>query len=104
MEAEKETYSKEDLQDMKKLVDFFKTLPDTGKMEEVMEKVKDRFGWVHSSSELKFICECGTKNSEDRVYCVHCGKNIKGLYREQQQIIDGFIGKVEILQSLLEEK
>lgn len=104
LEAEKETYSKEDLQDMKKLVDFFKTLPDTGKMEEVMEKVKDRFGWVHSSSELKFICECGTKNSADHVYCRHCRKNIKGISEQQQQIIDGFIGKVEILQSLLEEK
>lgn len=104
LEAEKETYSKEDLQDMKKLVDFFKTLPDTGKMEEVMEKVKDRFGWVHSSSELKFICECGTKNSADSVYCRRCWKNIKGISEKQQRIIDGFIGKVEILQSLLEEK
>lgn len=124
LEAEKETYSKEDLQDMKKLVDFFKTLPDTGKMEEVK-------GGVHSSSGLEFICECGTwnsagrfrcancrkeikgisficecgtKNSADSVYCRHCWKNIKGISEQQQRIIDGFIGKVEILQSLLEEK
>ena len=97
LEAEKETYSKEDLQDMKKLVDFFKTLPDTGKMEEVEDG-------VYSSGGLKFICECGGKTWADLVYCGDCGKNIKGISEKQQQIIDGFIGKVEILQSLLEEK
>lgn len=98
LEAEKETYSKEDLQDMKKLVDFFKTLPDTGKIEEDVDEV------FHPSSGLIFICECGTKNRSDWVYCRHCRKNIKGISEKQQQIIDGFIGKVEILQSLLEEK
>lgn len=124
LEAEKETYSKEDLQDMKKLVDFFKTLPDTGKMEEVKGGVHsssgleficecgtwnsaDRFRCANCKKDIKgisFICECGTMNSADRVYCRHCRKNIKGISEQQQQIIDGFIGKVEILQSLLEEK
>lgn len=98
LEAEKETYSKEDLQDMKKLVDFFKTLPDTGKIEEDVDEV------FYPSTGLIFICECGTKNRSDWVYCRYCGKNIKGISEQQQQIIDGFIGKVEILQSLLEEK
>lgn len=93
--SDKATYNKEDLKDMQELADFLQNMPDTGKIEEVK-------GGIFSSSGLKFICQCGEKNDKDQQYCSNCARDIKGLNYRQRTIVDRYLERVGILQSILD--
>lgn len=93
LEYDQDTYSQEDLSNMKAIVNYFDNLPDLGKMEEVK-------GGIFSSSGIKYICQCGCKNDKDEVYCNKCGKNIKGISYYQQKSIDSFKLKVNALEEI----
>lgn len=92
--VEKSSYNIQDLSEMQKLSEYLENLPDVGKKEEVK-------GGLFSPGGLKFICSCGKKNeiSSDDCdnYCSDCGKNIKGITREEQQTIDNYVELVETL-------
>ncbi len=80
---------------MQELADFLQNMPDTGKIEEVK-------GGIFSSSGLKFICQCGEKNDKDQQYCSNCARDIKGLNYRQRTIVDRYLERVGILQSILD--
>lgn len=94
LKTNKSSYNIEDLRDMKELAEYLRSLPNTGKIEEVK-------GGIFSSGGLKFVCECGSKNNPDVEYCESCGCNIKGLKKEQQDAIDMYIEKVQTLEEIL---
>ena len=95
--ADKDTYSVEDLVPLKKIVDFFNNLPDTGHCEEEKGSLLKKGGTV-------MVCEKGHKTSiEKGEYCQeeYCGLNIKGITASEVEIINGFSRKVQILESVL---
>lgn len=95
--ADKDTYSVEDLVPLKKIVDYFNNLPDTGHCEEEKGSLLKKGGTV-------MVCEKGHKTSiEKGEYCQeeYCGLNIKGITASEVEIINGFSRKVQILESVL---
>lgn len=97
LNADKDTYSKEDIAPLKKIVDYFKNLPDTGHIEEEKGGLLKKGGTV-------MVCEKGHKTSiEKGEYCQeeYCGLNIKGITASEVEIINGFSRKVQILESVL---
>lgn len=95
LDADKLSYSKTDLEEMKELARYLQNLPDKGKMEEVK-------AGILSSGGMKFVCECGNKNNKDTEYCGVCGRNIKGITKRQNNMIKDFVEKVNILEKLLD--
>lgn len=94
LSVEKSSYNIQDLAEMQELSKYFENLPDVGKKEEVK-------GGLFSSGGMKFICSCGTKNEISSEYCSGCGKNIKGVTREEQQTINNYIELVQTLTEIL---
>lgn len=94
LSVEKLSYNIQDLSEMQELSKYFENLPDVGKKESVK-------GGLFSSGGMKFICPCGTKNEISSEYCSNCGKNIKGVTKEEQQIINNYIELVETLSDIL---
>ena len=94
LSVEKSSYNIQDLAEMQELSKYFENLPDVGKKEEVK-------GGLFSSGGMKFICSCGTKNEISSEYCSGCGKNIKGVTREEQQTINYYIELVQTLTEIL---
>ena len=94
LSVEKSSYNIQDLAEMQELSKYFENLPDVGKKEEVK-------GGLFSSRGMKFICSCGTKNEISSEYCSGCGKNIKGVTREEQQTINNYIELVQTLTEIL---
>ena len=92
--VEKSSYNIQDLSEMQELSKFLQNLPDVGKKEEVK-------GGLFSSGGMKFICSCGTKNEISSDYCSGCGKNIKGVTRQEQEAINNYIELVETLTEIL---
>lgn len=95
--AEKNTYTVEDLVPLKKIVDHFNSLPDTGHCEEEKGGLLKKGGTV-------MICEKGHKTSVEKgEYCQeeYCGLNIKGITASEVEIIKEFSRKVQILTSVL---
>ena len=92
--VEKPSYNIQDLSEMKELSQFLQNLPDVGKKEEVK-------GGLFSSGGMKFICSCGTKNEISSEYCSGCGKNIKGVTRQEQKAINNYVELVETLTEIL---
>lgn len=95
--ADKNSYSTEDIAPLKKIVDFFDNLPDTGHCEE--EK-----GGLLKKGGMVMICEKGHKTSVEKgEYCQeeYCGLNIKGITASEVEIINEFSRKVQILTSVL---
>lgn len=95
--ADKDTYSVEDIVPLKKIVDYFNNLPDTGHFEEEKSGLLKKGGTV-------MICEKGHKTSiEKGEYCQgeYCGLNIKGITALEVEIINEFSRKVQILTSVL---
>lgn len=91
----KSNYKHDDLEQMEKISEFIKKLPDTGHW----ETSKSMFG----KERKAFICENGHKNfnfSDDR-YCRTCGCNIKGLTKEEDKIINNFNKTISILKHLI---
>ena len=99
LELEKKEYTREDIKDMKAILDFLDNLPDKGKIE------MTKSGMLSSKMVEMYICPEGHKNEKDVVYCEgnggYCGLNIKGLKRSQIEVIDAFREKVEVLEKLL---
>lgn len=95
--ADKNTYSIEDLVPLKKIVDYFNNLPDTGHCEEEKGGLLKKGGTV-------MVCEKGHKTSVEKgEYCQeeYCGLNIKGITASEVEIINEFSRKVQILTSVL---
>lgn len=95
LSVEKPSYNIQDLSEMKELSKLLQNLPDVGKKEEVK-------GGLFSSGGMKFICSCGTKNEISAEYCSCCGKNIKGVFRQEQEAINNYVELVETLTEILE--
>lgn len=93
LDAKTDYYTKEDLSYMKQIVDKLDHMPDTGKIESVK-------GGLLGKEQLKFICEKGHKNNPDADFC-SCGINMKGLTKEELNIIDNFKVRVKTLEELL---
>lgn len=94
LNVEKSSYNIQDLAEMQELATYFQNLPDVGKKEEVK-------GGLFSSGGMKFICSCGTKNEISSEYCSDCGKNIKGITKDEQQAINNYVELVETLTEIL---
>lgn len=101
LETEKPDYIREDVEVMEKILSVLDSLPDKGKFQEM------KSGVFSAKLEEMYICPLGHKNNKDVVFCesTHnggwCGLNIKGLNREQVDIIEAFRVKVGILKTLL---
>lgn len=94
LEGTQPTYTENDLKNMTALEEALDKLPNTGKIEIVK-------GGVFSKDAEKFICECGKNNNPDEVFCTECGRNIKGLNKEQVRAIEQYKNKVQALRELL---
>lgn len=92
--CKKDYYTKEDLILMKQILEVLNSLPDTGKIEMIK-------GGLLSKDQEKFICENGHKNSKESEFCDTCNRNIKGLHRDEVEIIDSFQKKIDILSDFL---
>lgn len=95
LDANKDSYTNDDLLSMKKIISLFDTIPDKGKV----EVVKGMF----SKGEEKYICPRGHKNPSSQVFCQEygCELNIKGLTPYQINRVNAFKLKVQSLESLL---
>lgn len=94
LSVEKSSYNTQDLFEMQELSKYLKNLPNVSKIEEVK-------GGLFSSSGLKFICSCGSKNEISTEYCSNCSKNIKGLTKQEQLAVNNYIEFVEALTEIL---
>lgn len=97
LNADKSSYSKEDIAPLKKVVDYFNNLPDTGHIEEEKGGLLKKGGSV-------MVCENGHKTHIDKgEYCQaeYCGINIKGITMSEVKTIKEFSRKVQILESVL---
>lgn len=96
LRAGKSEYEKTDIDSMKKIVDFFSKLPDTGKIE-------DAKGGLFSKGGRVMVCEHGHKTSiEESEFC-KCGINIKGIDSSEVKTIEDFKSLVNILDKTLFE-
>lgn len=91
----KNYYTKHDLLLMEEIVTLFENLEDLGKIELVKG--------VLAKAKEKYICPEGHSNNSDIIYCVTygCGKNIKGLNKNQDEIIRKFKIKTNSLKEIL---
>lgn len=94
LEAERESYNKEDLENMKIIVNKLDNLPQTGKIEASK-------GVFSSKDKQNYICENNHKNSAEKEFCETCQLNINGLEKEQVEIINKFKNRVKALESLI---
>ena len=94
--VEKSEYSREDLLEMKEIVNIINRLPDIGHFEDI------KSGVFSAKTKRKYICPNGHKNNEDILFCLECGKNIKGLYQKNVEEFDKLKEKIEILSEMLE--
>lgn len=97
LDSDKATYTKDDLLDMKAIVEDFNNLPNVGSIQMV------KGGLLQKDSE-KYICPNGHKNPSDTDFCIECGKNIKGLTQREMDAIADFAEKVEVLDQILSSK
>lgn len=95
LSATKEYYNTNDLQGMKKILEYLNNLPNTGNIESV------KGGIFSKCDEKKFVCENGHKNSIDFIFCEKCGINIKGLNEEELNIIEEFKEKCNIIEDYI---
>lgn len=96
LSADRKMYSRADVADMEELYTYLTNLPDVGQIAEVK-------GGMFSSGGKKFICVCGHKNDPEAKYCSEywCGKNIKGLTKNQVSQIELLHTKIEFLKEML---
>lgn len=95
LSATKEYYDTNDLQGMKRILEYLNNLPNTGNIENV------KGGIFSKCDEKKFVCENGHKNSIDFIFCEKCGINIKGLNEEELNIIEEFKEKCNIIEDYI---
>lgn len=51
-----------------------------------------------------FICQNGHKNNKDKEFCSICGKNIKGLSKNEVDKIEQFRNKIKVLTDMIAGK
>lgn len=93
LSADKAIYTSDDLVFMKDICTKLHNLPD-------IRNVKTKKGLFVGEKEVS-ECGCGKTFDMNIEYCPHCLKNNKGFLKEQQDVVDFFIKKVEILEGLL---
>lgn len=98
LELEKKEYTRQDLEQMKAILNYLDNLPDQGKIE------MTKSGMFSSKMEEMYICPLGHKNARDVEFCQGelgtCELNIKGLKPTQVQDIETFKNRVNILEKL----
>lgn len=94
LDSKKDVYNVEDLLYMKKILNLFDKLPNTGKIEMVKSGM---FG----KEKEKFVCECGNVNNKENEFCEKCGVNIKGLKESTVNTLNRYRVKVGVLEQLL---
>lgn len=94
--CDKKQYNVKDLSFMKEIQNVIDNLPDLGKIDTVKSGM---FG----KESPKYICPNGHKNDIDNEYCTtaDCWMNIKGLNRQEVDVVNNFRNKVSILENLL---
>ena len=95
LSATKEYYNTNDLQGMKRILEYLNNLPNTGNIENV------KGGIFSKCDEKKFVCENGHNNSIDFIFCEKCGINIKGLNEEELNIIEEFKEKCNFIEDYI---
>lgn len=95
LDAFQPEYDGDDIDAMQFLLNKFDTLPSLGSI----ELHKGMF-----KTERRYICPDGHSNSHDVIYCQYdqCGKDIKGLTKENREAIDRFVERINILRELLD--
>lgn len=90
----KNEYTDNDIKLMREILQRLDKLPDVWKIESI------KSGILSSKTVDKYICKCGQHNSMAAVYC-NCGRNRKGLYSTQVNVIEAFREKVEVLEQII---
>lgn len=97
LSAQKDFYTCDDIAEMKVLLAKLDNLPDKGEMTEV------KLGLFGKEQEA-FICQNGHKNNKDKEFCSICGKNIKGLSKNEVDKIEQFRNKIKVLTDMIAGK
>lgn len=97
LQAHKDSYTHQDLKDMKQIIHLLNNLPNKGSYQIVKN------GMFSKKEEEMYLCPNGHKNSKDTHFCSNsnCGLNIKGLTQDQVNTITKFERIVEALESVL---
>lgn len=94
LDAEKDFYTKADLDDMKELSNMISQLPEKGSF------TRGKLGMFGKEEEI-WICPNGHKNSKEDEFCSTCNLNIKGIVKADQEKVEAFEKKLKMLESLL---
>ena len=97
LSAQKDFYTCDDIAEMKVLLAKLDNLPYKGEMTEV------KLGLFGKEQEA-FICQNGHKNNKDKEFCSICGKNIKGLSKNEVDKIEQFRNKIKVLTDMIAGK
>lgn len=92
-----DSYKKEDIPVMEEIIDYISKSPNTGKVEMV------KSGFISKKEEEMYVCQNGHKNQKDAKYCSSCNLDIKGFTEEQNEIVDKFRKRIDVIRYLLNE-
>ena len=92
LSIKKRSYSKEDIDYFNQILSKYENLPNRGKIE--MSK-----GGMFSKSQKQYVCENGHTNDENVEFCKKCGKNIKGLTKEDIESLYNLRLKIKALEN-----
>lgn len=95
LDADQDIYTKDDLNEMEKIIAMFENLPDVGKFAVVK-------GGMLSKEKERYICRHGHYSDKDAMFCETCDENIKGLTSTQIAKIESYRRKVESLRFLFQ--
>lgn len=88
-------YNKSDISIMEEIVNRIYSIPNTGKIEMV------KSGFISKKEEEMYICQNGHKNPKDSKYCNVCNLDIKGITKEQNNIIEDFKNRIDVIKSMI---
>lgn len=94
LKASKDYYDKDDYRKMEQILIKLNNLPDKGSISVIK-------GGLLSKEKEKYICPSGHTNEINAVFCSICDLNIKGLSRNEMNIIEDFRLKVSCIKQLL---
>ena len=96
--SEKEYYSREDLTTLQHILNLLEAIPQKGKI----ELIKSLIG----KPKEKYVCPNGHTNDVEVEFCQNdnCGKNIKGLTKNEIQKIKNLQLRIESLNSIFNEE
>lgn len=95
LRSNKNYYTNIDLEQMRTIAVLLENLPDLGKI----ESIKNLLG----KSKEKYICQNGHQNEVNFEFCTYteCGKNIKGLKKEEENKTEQFKLEIESLSAIM---